>query len=202
MYKSLFKRALDLLLVMVLIPFALVFGLITFCIILLTLGRPVFFSQERVGRFDNVFKVYKFRTMSNDTDSDGNLLSDEKRLTCAGRFIRSLSLDELPQLLNVLKGDMSFVGPRPLLVRYLPLYSEKHRRRHDVVPGITGLAQVKGRNALSWSDRFDYDVQYVEKQSFFLDFKIIFLTVWVVITSRGVSQEGNATMSEFVGYES
>lgn len=202
MYTTVFKRVFDLLLVLILAPFVLIFSIVTWCLVWSTLGRPVFFTQERVGRFDKVFKVYKFRTMNNKTDSEGRLLPDDVRLTRAGRIIRKLSLDELPQLFNVVKGDMSFIGPRPLLVRYLPRYSETHRRRHDVVPGITGLAQVMGRNALSWSDRLDYDVEYVDNQSFLLDLKIAFLTVLVVLTSRGVSQEGKATMSEFMGYDS
>jgi undecaprenyl phosphate N,N'-diacetylbacillosamine 1-phosphate transferase len=162
-------------------------------------GRPILFVQKRPGYKGKIFKIYKFRTMTSEKDENGNLLPDEMRLKGVGKIIRSLSLDELPQLLNVLKGDMSFVGPRPLLVEYLPLYNERQKKRHDVKPGITGLAQVMGRNALSWKEKFEYDVYYVENLSFWLDLKIIFLTIWKVLKREGVSQEGRATMEKFNG---
>ena len=162
-------------------------------------GKPILFVQERPGYKEKIFKIYKFRTMTNERDKNGNLLPDEKRLKGIGKIIRSLSLDELPQLFNVLKGDMSFVGPRPLLVEYLPLYNERQRKRHDVKPGITGLAQVMGRNALRWKEKFEYDVYYVENLSFWLDLKIILLTIWKVLKREGISQKGRATMEKFNG---
>ena len=162
-------------------------------------GKPILFVQERPGYKEKIFKIYKFRTMTNEKDENGNLLPDEKRLKGIGKIIRSLSLDELPQLFNVLKGDMSFVGPRPLLVEYLPLYNERQRKRHDVKPGITGLAQVMGRNALNWKEKFEYDVYYVENLSFWLDLKIILLTIWKVLKREGISQKGRATMEKFNG---
>ena len=162
-------------------------------------GKPILFVQERPGYKEKIFKMYKFRTMTNERDKNGNLLPDEKRLKGIGKIIRSLSLDELPQLFNVLKGDMSFVGPRPLLVEYLPLYNERQRKRHDVKPGITGLAQVMGRNALRWKEKFEYDVYYVENLSFWLDLKIILLTIWKVLKREGISQKGRATMEKFNG---
>ena len=163
------------------------------------LGRPLFFIQERPGLNGKVFKMLKFRTMLNSTDLNGVLLSDEQRLTGFGKFLRSSSLDELPGLWCVLKGDMSLVGPRPLLVEYLPLYNERQQKRHDVRPGITGWAQVNGRNAISWEEKFELDVWYVEKQSFWLDMKILFLTVKKVFIREGISAEGQATMTKFTG---
>jgi undecaprenyl phosphate N,N'-diacetylbacillosamine 1-phosphate transferase len=163
------------------------------------MGRPIIFTQERPGYKGKIFKIYKFRTMTNEKDKNGELLPDEKRLKGIGKVIRSLSLDELPQLFNVLKGDMSFIGPRPLLVEYLPLYNEEQKKRHDVLPGITGLAQVNGRNAISWKKKFEYDVEYVNNLSFLMDMKIIFLTIQKVIKRDGISQEGNATMEKFNG---
>jgi len=161
------------------------------------LGSPIFFKQERPGLNGDIFNMYKFRTMTNECDKDGNLLIDEARLTKFGKFLRSTSLDELPGLWNVLKGDMSLVGPRPLLVEYLPLYSEKQSRRHEVRPGITGWAQVNGRNAISWDEKFDLDVWYVDNQSFWLDIKILWLTVQKVISRDGVSPEGVDIMPRF-----
>jgi len=163
------------------------------------IGAPVLFKQPRPGLDGKVFYVYKFRTMTDERDENGELLPDALRLTKFGKLLRKLSLDELPQLWNVLKGDMSFVGPRPLLVEYLPLYNEKQARRHDVRPGITGWAQVNGRNAISWERKFEYDVWYVENQSLWLDFKILLLTVKKVFVSEGISQEGQATMEKFKG---
>ena len=162
-------------------------------------GAGAFFAQERPGKGGKVFKVIKFKTMTDERDADGNLLPDADRLTNVGRFVRSTSIDELPQLINVLKGDMALIGPRPLLVQYLPLYSKEQARRHDVRPGITGWAQVNGRNAISWTKKFELDVWYVDHCSFWLDVKIIFLTIKKVFVREGISQEGQATMEFFTG---
>jgi lipopolysaccharide/colanic/teichoic acid biosynthesis glycosyltransferase len=163
------------------------------------LGRPIIFSQPRPGKDTRIFKFYKFRTMTDDKDSDGNLLPDEKRLTPFGQFLRQTSLDEIPQIWNVLKGDMSFVGPRPLLIRYLERYTPEQARRHEIKPGITGLAQIKGRNAISWEEKFKLDVWYVDNWSLWLDLKIIFLTVFKVLQQEGITQEGYTTSEEFNG---
>ncbi|WP_342559437.1 sugar transferase [Metasolibacillus sp. FSL K6-0083] len=173
--------------------------MITWMLVCMKLGSPAIFTQPRPGLNGKIFHVYKFRTMTNQRNEDGELLPDVERLTSFGKLLRKLSLDELPQLWNVLKGDMSFVGPRPLLVEYLPLYNERQARRHEVRPGITGWAQVNGRNAISWEQKFEYDVWYVENQSFWLDMKILFLTVKKVFISEGISQEGQATMEKFTG---
>jgi len=199
MYKSIIKPILDRLLALILIILLSPIILITALIIRLKLGSPILFTQERPGKDGKIFKIYKFRTMTNEKDENGNLLPDEKRLKGVGKAIRSLSLDELPQLFNVLKGDMSFIGPRPLLVEYLPLYNKRQRRRHEVKPGITGLAQVNGRNAISWQERFEYDIYYVDNISFWLDLKIALLTVKKVLKQEGISQEGEATMEKFNG---
>ena len=164
-------------------------------------GSPVLFCQDRPGKNGKVFKMYKFRTMTNERDENGELLPDEKRLTRFGEKLRSTSLDELPEFINVLKGDMSLIGPRPLLVRYLPLYTERQMRRHDVRPGITGLAQSSGRNLLSWEDRFEKDVEYVENVSLVLDIKIIFATVKSIIKKEGITSENSVTMEPFTGTE-
>jgi sugar transferase EpsL len=163
------------------------------------LGSPVLFSQLRPGLNARPFMLYKFRSMNDARSPDGELLGDELRLTALGKWLRKLSLDELPQLWNVLKGDMSLVGPRPLLMEYLPLYDERQRRRHEVRPGITGWAQVKGRNALSWEEKFDLDVWYVERQSFALDLRIIGMTLAKLVRPHGISQPGSATMPRFTG---
>ncbi len=163
------------------------------------LGKPILFRQQRPGLKGNLFEMLKFRSMSDAVDEQGNTLSDGERLTAFGKKLRSSSLDELPGLWNVLKGDMSLVGPRPLLVEYLPLYSKEQARRHDVRPGITGWAQVNGRNAISWEEKFKLDVWYVDNQSFWLDIKILLLTVKKVLVRDGVSAEGEVTMSKFTG---
>ena len=163
------------------------------------LGSPILFKQTRPGLHGKPFKMMKFRTMLDAVDAQGNPLPDEVRLTSFGKLLRSTSLDELPGLLSVLKGDMSLVGPRPLLMEYLPLYSVEQARRHEVRPGITGWAQVNGRNAISWEDKFKLDVWYVENQSFWLDIKILFLTVWKVVNRQDISADGEATMSKFTG---
>ncbi len=173
--------------------------LITAIFVIINLGYPVFFSQTRPGYKGKSFKIYKFRTMINGAESDGELLQDNQRLTKFGAILRSTSLDELPALWNVLIGDMSLVGPRPLLMEYLPLYSKEQARRHDVKPGITGWAQVNGRNTISWRDRFKLDVWYVDNQSLFLDFKILLMTINKVFIREGITESGQVTMSKFTG---
>ncbi|AFZ26286.1 glycosyl transferase possibly involved in lipopolysaccharide synthesis [Cylindrospermum stagnale PCC 7417] len=163
------------------------------------MGSPVIFTQSRPGKNAHIFKFYKFRTMTDKRDSKGNLLPDEKRLTSLGEFLRKTSLDELPQLWNVLKDDMSFVGPRPLLVTYLNRYTPEQARRHEVKPGITGLTQINGRNSLGWEEKFKLDVWYVDNWSLWLDLKIIFLTFFKVLKQEGINQEGYATAEEFIG---
>lgn len=162
-------------------------------------GKCLFFLQERPGWHGKIFKVIKFKTMTDERDAEGNLLPDDKRLTKVGKFVRSTSIDELPQLINVLKGDMSFIGPRPLLPQYLPLYNKEQARRHEVRPGITGWAQVNGRNAISWVRKFELDVWYVDHCSFFLDLKIFFLTIKKVFVREGISSDTSVTMEPFIG---
>ncbi|MDQ1298585.1 MAG: undecaprenyl phosphate N,N-diacetylbacillosamine 1-phosphate transferase [Campylobacterota bacterium] len=199
MYKSIFKPLLDrlaaLLLLLLLAPVLIITALILF----IKMGRPIIFTQARPGYQGKIFTIYKFRSMSNERGEDGKLLSDKERLKGIGQKIRSLSLDELPQLFNVLKGDMSFIGPRPLLVEYLPLYTPTQAKRHDVKPGITGWAQVNGRNAISWEEKFRYDVDYVNQISLKMDLKIAYLTALRVIKKEGISQDGNVTMEKFKG---
>lgn len=163
------------------------------------LGSPIIFKQQRPGLNEKIFTMYKFRTMTDERDANGELLPDSERLTKFGKFLRSTSLDELPELFNILKGDMSIVGPRPLLVQYLPLYNDFQRRRHEVRPGLTGLAQVNGRNAIDWEEKFFLDVRYVEKISFFLDLKIIFLTIKKVLVKEGINSKTSATTEPFKG---
>lgn len=193
------KRVFDIVLALVLIVLFLPFYIVVSVLILLKMGKPILFKQQRPGYKEKIFGIYKFRTMTNEKDLNGNLLPDEQRLLGLGKFIRSTSLDELPQLFNVLKGEMSFVGPRPLLVEYLPLYNAKQRRRHDVLPGITGWAQVNGRNAISWEQKFEYDVWYVDNQSFLLDLKIMWMTFLKVINRSGVNSKTSVTMDKFEG---
>lgn len=176
-------------------PFLLIIAIAIF----LNMGSPILFTQPRPGKDDRIFNFYKFRTMTNERDRDGNFLPDEKRLTALGQFLRKTSLDELPQLWNVLKGDMSFVGPRPLLVAYLDRYTPEQARRHEVRPGITGWAQVNGRNSLSWEEKFQLDVWYVDHWSLWLDMQILVLTFIKVIKREGISHANHATMSEFKG---
>ena len=191
------KRIFDITLTLIGALFLFPVFLLTALMVKIKLGAPLFFKQVRPGLNGNLFNMYKFRSMTNECDKDGNLLIDEVRLTKFGKFLRSTSLDELPGLWNVLKGDMSLVGPRPLLVEYLPLYSKKQSRRHEVKPGITGWAQVNGRNAISWDEKFDLDVWYVDNQSFWLDIKILWLTLQKVISRDGVSPEGVDIMPRF-----
>lgn len=173
--------------------------LIIACIVRITMGKPVLFVQQRPGFHGAPFYLYKFRTMKNTQNSMGSPLPDEIRLTATGRILRKLSLDELPQLFNVLKGDLSFVGPRPLLMEYLPRYSAEQARRHEVKPGITGWAQVNGRNAITWEEKFTLDVWYVDHQSILLDIRIIFMTIWKILKREGINQPGHTTMEEFLG---
>ena len=198
-YEKYIKRLLDIVLsggaLLVLWPVLL----ITAILVRTKLGSPVIFCQERPGKDEKIFKLYKFRSMTDQRDENGNLLSDEVRLTKFGKLLRSTSLDELPELWNILKGDMSIVGPRPLLVKYLPLYNEEQKHRHDVRPGLTGWAQANGRNALSWEEKFKLDVWYVEHISFATDVKTIWLTVKNVLRREGISSETAATMEEFKG---
>ncbi|MGU8657506.1 sugar transferase [Clostridium perfringens] len=168
-------------------------------LIRINLGSPIFFKQKRIGKDNKEFEMIKFRTMKDAVDKEGNQLPDELRLTKVGQILRSLSIDELPELINILKGDMSLIGPRPLLVKYLPLYNERQIRRHEVLPGLTGWAQVNGRNNLKWSEKFELDVYYVENWSLKLDLKIFFLTFYKVFKREGISQEGQATMEYFNG---
>lgn len=199
MYKKLFKRILDIIFSLFMIIVFLPVYIIVSVLVLINLGYPIIFIQDRPGYKEKIFKCYKFRTMNNTTDLNGKLLSDADRLTNFGKFLRSTSLDELPELFNILKGDMSFVGPRPLLVKYLPLYNAEQHRRHDVMPGLTGYAQVNGRNLTTWDERFKNDIYYVDNISLILDIMIIFKTIIKVINREGVSQEGIVTMDEFNG---
>lgn len=198
-YEKYFKRpmdfALSLIAIILLSPVLLVTGIL----VRLKLGEPVLFTQERPGRDGKIFKLYKFRSMTNAKDKDGYLLSDEKRLSVFGHKLRAMSLDELPELFNILIGDMAVVGPRPLLVEYLPRYNEHQARRHEVRPGLTGLAQVSGRNGISWEEKFDEDVKYVDKITFFTDCRIIFETIAVVLGQKGVTSDTSVTMEPFMG---
>jgi undecaprenyl phosphate N,N'-diacetylbacillosamine 1-phosphate transferase len=195
MLKSFFDKILALIMILLLLP---IYIIVSF-LIQIKMGKPILFRQKRPGLNEKIFEINKFRTMTNEKDAEGNLLPDEKRLIGIGKFIRSTSLDELPQLFNVLKGDMSFVGPRPLLIEYLPLYNEKQKKRHLVKPGITGWAQINGRNAISWEKKFKYDVWYVENQSFALDMKILWMTFLKVIQRSDISSDTSVTMEKFKG---
>jgi lipopolysaccharide/colanic/teichoic acid biosynthesis glycosyltransferase len=198
-YKIVIKPLLDFAICIVgMIVLFPLFAAITMALVILNQGQP-FFVQTRPGKNGKLFSLLKFKTMNNRHDALGNLFPDEDRLTPVGRFIRKTSLDEIPQLINVLKGDMSLIGPRPLLVEYLPLYNDRQARRMEVKPGITGWAQVNGRNAISWEKKFEYDVWYVDNISFLLDLKILFLTLKKVLVSEGISSETNATMEKFTG---
>ncbi|EAI7483525.1 undecaprenyl phosphate N,N'-diacetylbacillosamine 1-phosphate transferase [Campylobacter jejuni] len=198
MYEKVFKRIFDFILALVLLVLFSPVIVITALLLKITQGS-VIFTQNRPGLDEKIFKIYKFKTMSDERDEKGELLSDELRLKAFGKIVRSLSLDELLQLFNVLKGDMSFVGPRPLLVEYLPLYNKEQKLRHKVRPGITGWAQVNGRNAISWQKKFELDVYYVKNISFLLDLKIMFLTALKVLKRSGVSKEGHVTTEKFNG---
>ena len=198
-YEACMKRSLDFICALCGIVVLSPILLITALLVKMKLGSPVIFKQERPGLNENIFTLYKFRTMTDEKDENGNLMPDEVRLTKFGKWLRSTSLDELPELFNILKGDMSIVGPRPLLPEYLPRYNRYQARRHEVRPGFTGLAQVRGRNAISWEEKFDWDVKYVDHISFLLDMKIIFRTVKIVFCREGISSETSATMEKFEG---
>ncbi len=199
MYRKYFKRLLD---IICSLGFILCFWWLYIVVAILVkrkLGSPVIFKQQRPGLNGKIFTMYKFRSMTDSKDKDGKLLSDAERLPRFGKILRATSLDEIPEFINVLKGDMSLIGPRPLLVEYLERYSEEQKRRHEVRPGVTGWAQVNGRNAISWEEKFKYDVEYVDKLNFLLDMKIVFLTIKKIVVKEGISQEGNATMEKFTG---
>jgi len=195
--KRLFDLAVTTIGLIIILPLMLALSLVVW----IFLGTPILFRQPRPGYKGRPFITYKFRTMTNRTGADGNLLSDAERLTSFGRFLRSTSLDDMPQLFNVLRGEMSLVGPRPLLMRYLERYTPEQMRRHDVLPGITGWAQINGRNALDWEEKFRLDVWYVDHWSFWLDLKILLLTPWKVFTREGINQPGHVTVEEFKGSE-
>jgi len=197
MYKSFLKRTIDFVLSFIGFLFLIPLCLLIILLVRITLGSPVFFKQSRPGLNKKIFNIYKFRTMTNEYDKNGLLLPDKDRLNKFGKFLRSTSIDELPSLLTVLKGDMSLVGPRPLLKEYLPFYSERQAKRHRVKPGITGWAQVNGRNAISWEEKFDLDLWYIENQSLLLDMKILFLTLRKVLVRDGISPHGEDIMPRF-----
>lgn len=201
MYRKYFKRCMDFILslaaILVLSPVYLIVAIL----VRMKLGSPILFCQKRPGKNERIFEMYKFRTMTDERDENGELLLDEVRLTKFGKFLRSTSLDELPELFNILKGDMSIIGPRPLLVEYLPRYNAEQRRRHEVRPGLSGLAQVNGRNAISWEQKFKYDVEYVDHVTFLGDWKIIFQTIWNVLKRDGISSDTAVTMEKFMGTE-
>lgn len=201
LYRNYIKRLLDIILSSAALILLSPIMLVTALLIRMKLGNPVIFCQERPGKNEWIFKMYKFRSMTSDTDGKGNLLPDEERLTNFGKKLRATSLDELPELINILKGDMSIVGPRPLLVEYLPLYSKKQKHRHDVRPGLTGLAQVNGRNTISWEEKLSLDVEYVRNVCFLTDMKIIAATVKKVLKQEGITEKGNVTMATFKGKE-
>lgn len=199
LYRRYFKRPMDFVLSLIAIIVLSPVFLVVAVLVMIKLGSPVIFKQERPGLNEKIFTLYKFRSMTDERDENGELLPNNLRLTKFGKFLRASSLDELPELFNILCGDMSIVGPRPLLVEYLPLYNEIQKHRHDVRPGLTGFAQVNGRNAITWEERFDYDLQYVEKVSFLLDVKIIFRTVEKVFKREGINKSEAVTMEKFMG---
>lgn len=200
-YSIYIKRLLDILLSLIAIVLLLPVFIVVAILVRFKLGSPILFKQERPGKDEKIFNMFKFRTMTDQKDSEGNLLGDHIRLTKFGKLLRSTSLDELPELFNILKGDMSIVGPRPLLVKYLPLYNSTQKKRHMVRPGLTGLAQINGRNAITWKKKFEYDVEYVTNISFLLDAKIIFKTIQKVFVREGISADGSVTIKEFTGKE-
>lgn len=198
-YERFFKRLIDIICSLIAIIFLSWVLAIVAILVRLKLGSPVLFKQERPGKNEKIFKLYKFRTMTDEKDENGELLPDSIRLTKFGKFLRSTSLDELPELYNILKGDMSIIGPRPLLVEYLPLYNDKQKRRHEVRPGLSGYAQVNGRNSVTWEEKFNLDVEYVDKITFIGDVKIIFQTIFNVLKKEGISSATSATMEKFKG---
>lgn len=200
-YEKYIKRILDFTLSLIALICLSPILLIVAILVRIKLGSPVIFKQKRPGKDEKIFTLYKFRTMTDEKDDNGDLLPDSQRLTKFGKFLRSTSLDELPELINIIKGEMAIVGPRPLLVKYLPLYNEKQKHRHDVRPGLTGYAQVNGRNAISWEEKFEDDLKYIENITLINDIKIILKTIKKVIKRNDISQENNATIEEFKGSE-
>lgn len=198
-YDRYIKRIIDFILSLIAIIILSPVIIVTSILVAIKLGRPVIFKQQRPGLDEKIFTMYKFRSMTDERDENGELLPDEVRLTGFGKKLRATSLDELPELFNILKGDMAIVGPRPLLVSYLPLYNDFQKQRHFVKPGITGYAQINGRNAISWEEKFEFDVEYIKSINFFLDIKIILLTVKTVFLKEGINSESNATMEDFKG---
>lgn len=196
MYNKYIKRLLDLILAIILLIILSPIYLIVILLVRIKLGKPILFKQERPGYKEKIFKMYKFRTMTNETDQEGRLLPDLQRLTKFGRILRDSSLDELPEIINIVKGEMSFVGPRPLLVQYLPLYNTEQRKRHEVRPGLTGLAQINGRNESSWEERFELDIEYVDNISFITDLKIIINTVKVIVKKEGIDADNNGKVTK------
>lgn len=201
MYRKYIKRILDFTLSLIALIVLSPILLITAILVKIKLGSPIIFKQQRPGKNEKIFTLYKFRTMTDKKDEEGNLLPDEQRLTKFGKILRSTSIDELPELINILKGDMAIVGPRPLLVEYLSLYNDEQKHRHDVRPGLTGLAQVSGRNSISWEEKFDEDLKYINKVNLVSDFKIILKTIVKVFKREGISQQENETMEKFKGSE-
>ena len=195
MYRKYVKRFLDIILAIIAIVITLPIFLLTGILVLIFLGKPAIFRQKRPGKDEKIFTMYKFRTMTNKKDKDGNLLPDDQRLTKFGKFLRKTSLDEIPEFINILKGDMSFVGPRPLLIEYLPYYTKEEHHRHDVRPGLTGLAQASGRNLLNWNDRFKKDIEYVNDITFINDLKIVLKTFYTVIKKEGINNQQSVTMT-------
>lgn len=198
-YCNYLKRILDILICIIGLIFISPILLVVALLVKIKLGSPIIFKQERPGLHGEIFKLYKFRTMTNEKNDSGELLNDEVRLTEFGKKLRASSLDELPEIFNIIIGDMSIVGPRPLMVKYLPLYSEKQKRRHDVRPGLTGLAQISGRNAITWTERFDKDIKYVDNISLKLDMYIFFKTIYYVLKREGINSDTSATMEDFTG---
>lgn len=199
MYKNYFKRPMDFFISLIALIVLSPIFLIVAVLVKIKLGSPIIFSQERPGKNEEIFRMYKFRTMTNERDEKGDFLPDNIRLTKFGKILRSTSLDELPELWNIIRGDMSIVGPRPLLVQYLPLYSDFQKRRHEVRPGLTGLAQISGRNAISWEEKFDLDIKYIDNISFVNDLKCIFITIKKVFIKEGISSVSSPTMEIFQG---
>ena len=199
MYRKYFKRILGFTLSLIALVVLSPLMLILYILVRIKLGKPAIFKQKRTGKDEKIFTLYKFRTMTDEEDENGNLLPDSERLTKFGRMLRSTSLDELPELINIIKGDMAIVGPRPLLVEYLELYNKEQRHRHDVRPGLTGLAQISGRNTISWEEKFEEDLKYIKNISLYNDTKIILKTIEKVFKREGISQKGNDTMEYFTG---
>lgn len=199
LYEKFGKRSFDLFFSFTLLIFLSPVLVVIAILISLTMGRPIFFVQKRPGKDEIIFNLYKFRTMSNKKDITGQLLPDEKRLTRIGSFLRKTSLDELPELINIVKGEMSLVGPRPLLIEYLPLYTEEQNKRHRILPGLTGLAQINGRNQISWSKKFKYDIEYVKTMSFLLDINILLQTLRVVVSKKGINPDKSSSTRKFKG---